>query len=270
MVNLTRSAFTGQQRYTTITWSGDVNATWDVFRRQIPAGLSFSMSGLPYWTTDIGGFFVQSAKVGALGHGQWFREGGFDGGLEDEGYKELYVRWFQYGAFRPIFRAHGTDVPREIWRFGKPGDWAYDALLKADQLRYRLMPYLYSNAWSVTSQGYTLMRGLVMDFASDPQALDVGDQYMFGPAFVVNPITKPTDRFPSVYLPEGADGISSGPERDTREGRRFRPSPLSTRCRSSSGRGRSFPGTVHPVRNGVRRSHRDPGLSRSRRPLHAV
>jgi alpha-D-xyloside xylohydrolase len=205
VVNLTRSAFAGQQRYATITWSGDLNATWDVFRRQIPAGLNFSMSGLPYWTTDIGGFFVQSANVGALGHGMWFREGGFDRGLEDDGYKELYVRWFQYGAFCPIFRAHGTDVPREIWRFGEPGDWAYDALVKADQLRYRLMPYLYSTAWKVTREGYTLMRGLVMDFPSDPQVLDLGDQYMFGAAFLVSPVTRPGDRFRTVYLPIGTD-----------------------------------------------------------------
>jgi alpha-D-xyloside xylohydrolase len=205
VVNLTRSAFAGQQKYATITWSGDINATWEVFRNQIPAGLNFCMSGLPYWTTDIGGFFVQSADVGSLGRGMWFREGGYDGGIDDDNYKELYVRWFQYGAFCPIFRSHGTDISREIWQFGEPGEWAYDALLKFDNLRYRLMPYIYSNAWKVTSEGYTLMRGLAMDFGNDTHVFDIGDQFMFGPAIMVNPVIRPIDRYRDVYLPAGAD-----------------------------------------------------------------
>lgn len=204
VVNLTRSAFAGQQKYATITWSGDIVATWDVFKNQIPAGLNFCMSGLPYWTTDIGGFFVQSAEVGELGHGEWFRNGDFDGGIEDDGFKELYVRWFQYGTFCPIFRSHGTDISREIWRFGEPGHWAYDALLKFDNLRYRLMPYIYSTAWKVTSDGYTLMRGLMMDF-TDPHVYDIDDQFMFGSAFMVSPVTKPDIPFRIVYLPEGSD-----------------------------------------------------------------
>ena len=110
VVNLTRSAFAGQQKYATITWSGDIVAKWEVFKAQIPAGLNFCMSGLPYWTTDIGAFFVQSKEVGALGRGAWFRNGDFDGGMADDRYREFYVRWFQYGAFFPIFRTHGTDI----------------------------------------------------------------------------------------------------------------------------------------------------------------
>jgi alpha-D-xyloside xylohydrolase len=205
VVNLTRSAFAGQQKYATITWSGDLEAKWDVFRNQIQAGLNFCMSGLPYWTTDIGAFFVQSANIGSLGKGLWGRDGDFDGGLTDDNYKELYVRWFQFGAFCPMFRAHGTDIPREIWRFGESGNWAYDALLKFDNLRYRLMPYIYSMAWKVTSEGYTIMRGLVMDFRHDNHVLNIDDQFMFGTSFLVNPITQPKALFRKVYLPIGAN-----------------------------------------------------------------
>ena len=205
VVNLTRSAFAGQQKYATITWSGDIVAKWEVFKNQIPAGLNFCMAGLPYWTTDIGAFFIQSAKVGELGRGAWFRDGDFDGGLADDNYKELYVRWSQFGAFCPIFRAHGTDFPREIWRFGEPGSWAYDALLKFDNLRYRLLPYIYSMAWKVTNEGYTLMRGLVMDFKLDHHVFEIADQFMFGSAILVNPVTKPKTTFREVYLPSGSN-----------------------------------------------------------------
>jgi alpha-D-xyloside xylohydrolase len=205
VVNLTRSAFAGQQKYATITWSGDIAAKWSVFRKQIQAGLNFCMSGLPYWTTDIGAFFVQSANVGNLGKGLWSRDGDFDGGLDDDHYKELFVRWFQYGAFCPIFRTHGTDIPREIWQFGEPGHWAYDALLKFNNLRYRLMPYIYSMAWKVTSDSYTPMRGLVMDFSRDKHVLEIDDQFMFGPAFLVNPVTQPKALYRQVYLPMGVN-----------------------------------------------------------------
>ncbi len=205
VVNLTRSAFTGQQKYAAITWSGDITADWDVFKNQIPAGLNFCMSGIPYWTTDIGAFFIQSARAGGLGTGGWFRNGRFDGGTNDNAYKELYVRWFQFGAFCPIFRAHGTDFPREIWRFGEPGTWAYDALLKFDNLRYRLMPYIYSTAWKVTDEGYTMMRGLAMDFGQDPHVFSIDDQFMFGPSILVNPVTQPGVTFRPVYLPLDAD-----------------------------------------------------------------
>ena len=201
---LTRSAFAGQQRYAAATWSGDVVARWDVFRNQISAGLNFCLSGIPYWTTDIGAFYVR--QYGAY----------FDEGYKDPGYQEMYVRWFQYGAFCPIFRSHGTDTPREIWRFGEPGYWAYDTLVKYDHLRYRLLPYIYSLAWKVTSEGYTIMRGLPMDFSADKNVLNIDNQFMFGPALLINPVTKQmyygedyiNEIIPAEYLytPDGEKG----------------------------------------------------------------
>jgi alpha-D-xyloside xylohydrolase len=145
----------------------------------------------------------------------WFWSGDYDAGVDDLGYRELYVRWFQFGAFLPMFRSHGTDTPREIWRFGEPGDPMYDALAKFLQLRYRLMPYIYSLAGQVTHQSYTLLRALPFDFRHDPAVYNVADQFMFGPALLVNPITRPMyytrDSMPltdirktrSVYLPGG-------------------------------------------------------------------
>jgi alpha-D-xyloside xylohydrolase len=211
VVNLTRSAYAGQQRYGTITWSGDVSATWDTLRRQIADGLNFCATGSPYWTTDIGAFFVKNDPA------LWFWDGDFDLGVEDMGYRELYVRWFQYGAFLPMFRAHGTDTPRELWRFGQPGEMFYDALVKFLRLRYRLLPYIYSLAGMVTHEDYTMMRALPFDFRCDPDTYDIDDQFMLGPALLVNPITramyytaestqlKGVSKTRSVYLPAGAD-----------------------------------------------------------------
>jgi len=193
---LTRSAFSGQQRYAATTWSGDITAKWPVLKKQIAGGLNFCMAGIPYWTTDIGGFFTEKNLLARTKR------------CEDPDYRELYVRWFQYGAFCPIFRSHGTNTPREVWRFGEPGDAAYDTLVKFDNLRYRLMPYIYSVAWMVTNQGYTMMRGLAMDFRDDPEVYNINDQFMFGPAILVNPVTQPIKRMKSpsreVYLPEAA------------------------------------------------------------------
>jgi alpha-D-xyloside xylohydrolase len=158
VVNLTRSAYAGQQRYGTIAWSGDIVATWETLRNQIPAGLNFCVTGLPYWTLDIGAFFVKNKPE------LWFWSGDYDEGAQDPGYRELFVRWFQYGAFLPMFRTHGTDTPREIWRFGNPGELMYDTLVKYLRLRYRLLPYIYSLAGLVTQQDYTLMRALPFYF----------------------------------------------------------------------------------------------------------
>ena len=171
---LTRSAFAGQQRNAATTWSGDITASWDVFHRQIPAGLNFCLTGIPYWTTDIGAFGVR-----------------VPGGSGNDMYKELFTRWYQYGAFCPIFRVHGTSTPREIWRFGEPGSWAYDTQLKFDNLRYRMMPYIYSLGWKVTHENYTIMRGLVFDFANDKNVYAIDDQFMFGPSLLINPVTTP-------------------------------------------------------------------------------
>lgn len=123
VVNLTRSSYAGQQRYSTITWNGDTYASWNSFARMIPAGLNFMATGCPYWTVDIGAFFTKKG-------GQWFRKGDYNKGVADMGYRELYTRMFQYGAFLPVFRSHGTDTPREAWRFGKPGEPFYDSLIQ--------------------------------------------------------------------------------------------------------------------------------------------
>ena len=177
---LSRSAFAGDQRYAVTAWSGDINSDFFSFRRQIPAGLNFALSGIPYWTTDIGGFV--SVKS------------------DDPAYRELFVRWFQYGAFCPIFRVHGTRSTdqNEIWSYGPE---AQAILTKFDRLRYRLLPYIYSMAWMTTNQSYTPMRPLAMDFRDDVRALNIGDQYMYGPAFLVSPVTEPAATTRRLYLP---------------------------------------------------------------------
>ncbi len=201
VVNLTRTGYVGIQKYGTVLWSGDIYASWDTLKKQIVAGLQFCASGLPYWTLDIGAFFVKKGEY-------WYWNGEYDLANEDPKYRELYVRWFQYGAFLPIFRSHGTDCRREPWYFGEPGDAYYDALLKANRLRYSLMPYIYSVAARVWKDNGTMMRMLAFDFADDEKALDVADQYMFGPSLLVCPITEPMkDKSGKctrkVYLPKG-------------------------------------------------------------------
>lgn len=208
VVNLTRSGYTGSQRYGTILWSGDIYASWETLRRQIASGLNFCASGLPYWTLDIGGFFVKRGV-------QWFWAGDYDQGTEDLGYRELFTRWFQYGAFLPVFRSHGTDVRREIWQFGEPGTMFYDALVRMNRLRYRLMPYIYSAAGDCWRKDGTMMRMLAFDFAEDEKALEVTDQYLFGRSLMVCPVTEPmyyeagsvpiegASKTRRVYLPAG-------------------------------------------------------------------
>jgi len=178
---LSRSAFAGSQRNAVTAWSGDINSDWFSFQRQIPAGLNFSLSGIPYWTTDIGGFV--------------------SGSPSDPAFRELFVRWFQYGTFNPILRVHGTRKPdeNELWSYGPD---AQNILVNFDRLRYRMLPYIYSLAWKTTSAGYTPMRPLVMDFRTDPRAQNIGDQFMFGPAFLVNPVTEPAATTRQLYLPE--------------------------------------------------------------------
>jgi len=170
---LTRSTYAGQQRNATTTWSGDIGASWEVYRKQIAAGLNHCLAGIPYWTFDIGAF-VLGAYDGV------FMQGG-----KDPAYQELYTRMFQLGTFSPIFRSHGSETPREIWEMGE----FVEPLLKFDHLRYRLMPYIYSLAWMVTDQDYTIMRGLPMDFPNDEKTYSIDDQFMFGPALMVCPVT---------------------------------------------------------------------------------
>ena len=198
VVNLTRSGSPGQQRYGTITWSGDVTATWKTLRRQIADGLNFCVTGNPRWTFDIGGFFVDSKE-------QWFWRGDYPCGCDDPGYRELYVRWLQLGTFLPMMRSHGTDTPREVWRFGKPGEVVYDTLVRFIRLRYRLLPYIYSIAAAETLHHYTMMRMLAFDFRDDGRVLEIDDQFMFGPALMVCPVTEAGAMSRDVYLPKKSD-----------------------------------------------------------------
>lgn len=189
---LTRSGFAGQQRYGAATWSGDSSSTWTAMRKQIPAGLGFSVSGLPYWTMDVGGFSVPAR----------FSDAGAKPADVDE-WRELNARWFEFGAFAPLLRVHGQFPYREMWELGGESSPAYGAELRFDRLRYRLLPYLYSLAGAVTLDGATIMRPLVMDFPDDARARDISDQYMFGPALLVNPVTAYKARSRPVYLPGG-------------------------------------------------------------------
>ena len=188
---LTRSGFAGIQRYATVTWSGDITSEWSTLRKQITAGLGFSIAGTPYWTSDTGGYTMQRRFTAAR-----------DGDALDE-WRELNARWFQYSTFTPILRVHGTDRPREMWNLGDASTPVYQTELKFAKLRYALFPYIYSLAGDVTHGGYTFMRPLVMDFREDAPALAVDDQYMFGPAFLVSPVTEYKARARQVYLPAG-------------------------------------------------------------------
>lgn len=205
---LTRSAFAGQQRYGANTWTGDVVATWDVLGRQIPAGLNFSLCGIPHWNSDIGGFFLWE----------------YPRKLNDPDYRELYARWLQFGTFSPMMRSHGADAPREIYQFGKKGQPVYDAIEKFIHLRYALLPYIYSTSWDVSAHHSSMIRALFMDFASDKKTWDINDQYMFGKSLLVCPVVEPmytrvqangkdsvrvedfsAIKSRSVYLPAGSD-----------------------------------------------------------------
>ncbi len=179
---LTRSAFSGQQRYGVINWSGDVGSSWDEYKRQIVAGLNFTISGLPYWTTDIGGFFRPGVSQ-----------------YSDKKYHEILTRWFQWGTFNPIFRVHGYMSETEPWRYGEEVE---SNMRKMLQLRYRLLPYIYSEAWQVTDEGSTIMRPLVMDFREDPDAIIKPYQYMFGKSILVAPVIEAGIDKMEVYLPD--------------------------------------------------------------------
>lgn len=180
---LTRSAFLGQQRNAAAVWSGDVIGSWQTFRRQIAAGLNFQMSGLPYWTTDIAGY-------------GW----PYERDTRDPAYQELYTRWFQFGVFCPLMRTHGhrANDTNEVFSYGP----VTPILIAYDKLRYRLLPYIYSLAWRVTDEGYTMQRALPMDWPADEKVRDLGDQFMFGPAFLVAPVTEAGATERSVYLPQ--------------------------------------------------------------------
>jgi alpha-D-xyloside xylohydrolase len=213
---LSRDAFTGAQHNGTIFWSSDIYGNWDTFRRQIPTGLNFVASGMPYWSTDIGGWqYLPAVHVpertplidpsdarANVGH--------------DDDYPELYVRWFQYGAFQPNFRAHGSRPQNEVWSYGKQAE---PILSKYLRLRYQLMPYIYSLGYRTHVTGAPFMRGLFMDFGADPKVADIRDEYMFGPALLVAPVTEQGRTSREVYLPAGADWYNFWTNERVRGGR---------------------------------------------------
>lgn len=173
---MTRSGYFGQQHYGALSWSGDVVSSWEVLRNQIPAGLNFTLCGIPYWNTDLGGFFGWE----------------YNNDCTNVAYQELHARWFQWGCFMPLMRNHcSSPMMNEIWRFGKEGEWAYDAQKRFIDLRYRLLPYIYSLTGAVTHENGTIMRPLVMDFATDRKAILLDNEYMFGKNILVCPVTQP-------------------------------------------------------------------------------
>ncbi len=199
---LTRSAFLGQQRYATTVWSGDIFSTFPVLARQVPAGLNFALSGIPYWTTDIGGYGWPD-----------FRD------TRDPSYEELYARWYEYGAFCPIFRTHGhrSNDTNEVFSYGP----VTPILIRYDKLRYRLLPYIYSLAWRITNEDYTIQRPLIMDWQNDQKVISIGDQFMFGPAILVNPVIEEGATSRSLYLPAASAWYDFWSEEKLNGGRRI-------------------------------------------------
>ena len=189
---LTRSAYAGLQRYGAATWSGDIASRWEDFKAQIPAGINFSLSGIPYWTTDIGGFAVEKRYEDATGK-------------DLDEWRELQTRWYQFGAFTPLFRVHGQLPYREIYNIAPESHPAYQSMLYYNKLRYRLMPYIYSMVGKTYHDDYTIMRGLIMDFPNDNSVKNIGDQYMFGPSLLINPVYQYGAKSRELYLPGGTN-----------------------------------------------------------------
>jgi alpha-D-xyloside xylohydrolase len=192
---MTRSAFAGQQRYGSGLWSGDVASSWDMLRKQLPLGLNYTMTGCPNFNTDIGGFFCNAYNTKGGGSAP-----------QNKQYQELYVRWMQYALFCPVFRSHGADAPREIYRFGSKGDAAYDAIEKCIRLRYQLLPYIYSTAWQVTNNNESYLRALVYDFAADKAVWNMTDEFMFGRSILATPIVAPQYTEEKVFREDAMSG----------------------------------------------------------------
>jgi alpha-D-xyloside xylohydrolase len=198
---LTRSGFAGLQRYSTATWSGDIGTRWEDMKAQISAGLNFSVSGIPYWTMDIGGFCVEDRYV--AGQIEYNRSGKENADYKE--WRELNTRWYQFGSFAPLYRSHGQFPFREIWNIAPKGHPAYSSILYYTNLRYRLMPYIYTMAGMTYFNDYTIMRPLIMDFSADKNVENIGDQFMFGPAFMVCPVYTYLARKREVYFPGGSN-----------------------------------------------------------------
>ena len=196
---LTRSGFAGLQRYSTATWSGDIGTRWEDMRAQMTAGMNYSLSGLPFWGMDQGGFCVEDRYMAA--QGTYEKTGVENDDLKE--WRELQARWSQFGAFVPLFRVHGQWPLREIWNLAPEEHPCYRSFVYYDQLRYRLMPYLYSMTGWVHLSDYTMMRALVMDFGSDAQTHNIKDQWMFGPSLMACPVSEYKARSRAVYFPKG-------------------------------------------------------------------
>ncbi len=208
MLNVTRSSWAGQHRYSAVTWSGDVCASWETLRRHVPEGLNFTVTGEPWWNCDIGGFFTDSKEP-------WFWKGNFPGGTADPGYRELFVRWTQYACFLTMMRAHGTDTPREIWQFGEAGEKFYDALAACIRMRYRLLAYQYSLMGETYRHGIPMIRVPALVFPEDGKLREIDHEMMLGDGMLVCPVTRPMyyrpggekiagpDETVEVYLPAG-------------------------------------------------------------------
>ncbi|MDR1807092.1 MAG: DUF5110 domain-containing protein [Propionibacteriaceae bacterium] len=219
VLNLSRSGYPGCQRYGAVLWSGDVTATWPSLRAEVAKACSLALAGMPWWTTDAGGFFAGGAASWRRWAGDagaepvWFWQGNYDGGVADPGFRELYTRWLQFACFLPLCRSHGTDTPREAWRFGAPGEPYYDAIAATLSLRYRLLPYIYTAAATAALDDETMVRPLLAAFPDDPAARGVADEFLLGDALLVAPVTAPFYSQPGqagvqerqVYLPAGAD-----------------------------------------------------------------
>ena len=216
---LARDAYLGAQHNGAIFWSSDISPTWDTLKRQVPTGLDFVASGMPYWSTDIGGWQYlpgsHKAERPMLIDATDAKEN--VGNYED--YAELYVRWFEYGTFQPTMRAHGSRNQNEVWSYGKEAEPILEKYLR---LRYQLMPYIYSLGWYSHETGAPFMRGLFMDFGSDPNVAEIGDEYMFGPALLVAPVTEQGSTSREVYLPAGTDWYNFWTNERLRGGQRIR------------------------------------------------
>jgi alpha-D-xyloside xylohydrolase len=204
VMSLARAAYLGAQRNGTVFWSSDIYSTWDMLKRSIPAGLNFTASGMPYWDTDIAGFFSPNIPAGYHApHKPLVDPSDAKENVDGyEDYPELFVRWFQWGAFQPVMRSHGERMHNEVWAYGKQAETVLSKYLR---LRYQLMPYTYSLGYGSYLTGAPFMRALFMDFPGDPKVADIPDEYMFGPAFLVAPVTEQGATSRSVYLPAGTD-----------------------------------------------------------------
>jgi len=199
---LSRDAFTGVQRNGTMVWSSDIYPTWDTLKRQVPTGLDVTASGIAYWCNDTGGWQYLPAEHHP-GHPPLLDPSDARanvGGYDD--YPELYTRWFEYATFEPIFRTHGSRLENEVWSYGKQAEPILEKYLR---LRYELMPYIYSLGYHTWLTGAPYMRALFMDFPNDPNVAELRDEYMFGPAFLVAPVTEQGATSRKVYLPAGTD-----------------------------------------------------------------